>query len=69
MGYTMEEMPLDEIIPLLDSVEEIAHDQEIAFDSAKHILDDEKMNEALKLIRKFYVGLGPDWKLIMLGKY
>ncbi|WP_321421154.1 nicotianamine synthase family protein [uncultured Methanobacterium sp.] len=56
--YTVDEMPLDEIIPLLDSVEEIAHDQEIDFDSAKHILDDEKMNEALQLIRKFYVGLG-----------
>lgn len=56
--YTVDEMPLDEIIPLLDSVEEIAHDQEIDFDSAKHILDDEKMNEALTLIRKFYVGLG-----------
>jgi hypothetical protein len=57
-NYTVDEMPLDEIIPLLDSVEEIAHDQEIDFDSAKHILDDEKMNEALQLIRKFYVGLG-----------
>ncbi len=56
--YNLYEIPLDEIIPLLDSVEEIAHDQEIDFDSAKHILDDEKMNEALKLIRKFYVGLG-----------
>ncbi|NYB52125.1 MAG: methyltransferase [Methanobacteriaceae archaeon] len=54
----LNEMPLDEIIPLLDSVEVIAHDQEIDFDSAKHILDDEKMNEALQLIRKFYVGLG-----------
>ena len=57
-NYIVDEMPLDEIIPLLDSVEEIAHDQEIDFDSAKHILDDEKMNEALQLIRKFYVGLG-----------
>ena len=56
--YNLNEMPLDEIIPLLDSVEEIAHDQVIDFDSAKHILDDEKMNEALTLIRKFYVGLG-----------
>lgn len=56
--YNLMDMPLDEIIPLLDSVEEIAHDQEIDFDSAKHILDDEKMNEALQLIRKFYVKLG-----------
>lgn len=56
--YKLEEMPLDEIIPLLDSVEVIAHDQEIDFDSAKHILDDKQMNEALKVIRKFYVILG-----------
>ena len=53
-----DEIPLDEIIKLLDSVEIIAHDQEIDFDSAKHILDDDQMNEALKIIRKFYVSLG-----------
>ena len=53
-----DEIPLDEIIKLLDSVEIIAHDQEIDFDSAKHILDDDQMNEALKIIRKFYVRLG-----------
>ena len=53
-----DEVPLEEIIPLLDSVEEIAHDQVIDFDSAKHILDDQTMNEALKVIRKFYVYLG-----------
>ena len=34
------------------------HDKTIDFDSAKHILDDEKMNRALKLIRKFYVYVG-----------
>lgn len=56
--YKPDEIPLDEIITLLDSVEIIAHDQEIDFDSAKHILDDEKMNKALKIIRRFYVGLG-----------
>lgn len=56
--YKPEERPIKEIITLLDSVEVIAHDQEIDFDSAKHILDDEQMNEALKLIRKFYVKLG-----------
>ncbi len=56
--YKLEEMPLDEIIPLMDSVEVIAHDQEIDFDSAKHILDDEQMNDALKVIRKFYVIFG-----------
>ena len=56
--YKFQEMPLEDILPLLDSVEEIAHDQEIDFDSAKHILDDQKMNEALTVIRKFYVELG-----------
>ena len=56
--YKLHEMPLDDILPLLDSVEEIAHDQVIDFDSAKHILDDQKMNEALTIIRGFYVDLG-----------
>ena len=56
--YKLEEMPMDEIIPLMDSVEVIAHDQDIDFDSAKHILDDAQMNEALKVIRKFYVKFG-----------
>lgn len=54
----LNKIPLNDIIPLLDSVEEIAHDKVIDFDSAKHILDDEKMNQALKIIRKFYVHLG-----------
>lgn len=49
---------LDEITALLDEIEVIAHDDEIDFDSAKHILDDEKMNNALKLIRKFYLYTG-----------
>lgn len=51
-------IPLNDIIPLLDSVEEIAHDKLIDFDSAKHILDDDKMSKALQIIRKFYVHLG-----------
>ncbi len=54
----LHEMPLDEVVSLLDSVEEIAHDKVIDFDSAKHILDDENMGEALKVIRKFYVHIG-----------
>ncbi|WP_297979902.1 nicotianamine synthase family protein [uncultured Methanobrevibacter sp.] len=49
---------IDEITKILDEIEVIAHDKEIDFDSAKHILDDEKMNNALKLIRKFYVYIG-----------
>ncbi len=54
----LQEMPLDKIVPLLDSVGEIAHDQTIDFHSAKHILDDELMNNALKTIRRFYVDFG-----------
>ncbi|MGV8143126.1 MAG: nicotianamine synthase family protein [Methanothermobacter sp.] len=57
-NYEKDEIPLEEIITILDEVEVIAHDQVIDFDSAKHILDDEQMNEALKLIRKFYVYIG-----------
>jgi hypothetical protein len=54
----LQDMSPNEIIPLLDQVEEIAHDRVIDFDSAKHILDDAKMNQALKIIRSFYVELG-----------
>ena len=54
----LDDVDIDEIIEILDDVEIIAHDKTIDFDSAKHILDDEKMNKALKLIRKFYVYVG-----------
>lgn len=57
-GFKLCDIPLDEIIPLLDSIEEIAHDNIIDFDSTKHILDDEKMNKSLQIIRKFYINLG-----------
>lgn len=54
----LDNVDINEIIKLLDEVEIIAHDKTIDFDSAKHILDDEKMNKALTLIRKFYVYIG-----------
>lgn len=54
----LDDVAIDEVIEILDEVEFIAHDKTIDFDSAKHILDDEKMNRALKLIRKFYVYVG-----------
>lgn len=54
----LDNVDINEIIEILDDVEIIAHDKTIDFDSAKHILDDEKMNKALKLIRKFYVYVG-----------
>ena len=47
----LDDVAIDEVIKILDEVEVIAHDKTIDFDSAKHILDDEKMNRALKLIR------------------
>ena len=40
---------IEEITKILDEIEVIAHDKEIDFDSAKHILDDEKMNKATPL--------------------
>jgi hypothetical protein len=54
----LENKSLDEIIPLLDAMEVIAHDRTIDFDSARHILDNARMNDALKIIRKFYVVAG-----------
>ncbi len=54
----LDDTDIDEITKVLDEIEVIAHDKEIDFDSAKHILDDEKMNKALQLIRKFYVYIG-----------
>ncbi len=56
--YQLDDITSDDIISILDDVEIIAHDQAIDFDSAKHILDDAKMYEALGIIRKFYVSLG-----------
>jgi protein-L-isoaspartate O-methyltransferase len=49
---------LDEIVPLLDAIEIIAHDTTIEFEEAHHILDNERMNDALKTIREFYVAIG-----------
>ena len=44
----LDNVDINEIIKLLDEVEVIAHDNTIDFDSAKHILDDEKMNSQMK---------------------
>ena len=54
----LDSVNLSEITSLLDEIEVIAHDETIDFDSSKHILDDEKMNQALQLIRKFYLYIG-----------
>ena len=55
---SLDDVDISEIIKILDDVEIIAHDKTIDFDSAKHILDDEKMSKVLTLIRKFYVYVG-----------
>ncbi|OWT32938.1 methyltransferase [Methanobrevibacter sp. 87.7] len=55
---SLNNVKLDEIKVLLDDIEVIAHDEEIDFNSAKHILDNERMAKALKLIRKFYLYIG-----------
>lgn len=54
----LERQPLNEILRLLDSIEVIAQDLEINFVSAKRILNDERISEALKVIRAFYVAVG-----------
>lgn len=54
----LNDVDLEKIKKQLDKIEVIAHDKEIDFDSAKHILDNERMNKALKLIRKFYLYIG-----------
>lgn len=53
----LDKHPTEEFTKILNEIEIIAHDKEINFDSAKHILDDERMNKALILIRKFYLYL------------
>ncbi len=57
-GDDLERQPLDKIIPLLDAIEVIAQDMEINFVSAQLILNDERISEALKVIRAFYVAVG-----------
>jgi hypothetical protein len=55
--YNIKNLPLNKILPLLEEIEEIAHDKNLDFDDAKHILDDEKMGPAMEVIRKFYVNV------------
>ena len=38
--FKVKSSPLDRILPLLEEIEEIAHDKNIGFDDAKHILCD-----------------------------
>ena len=53
--FEVKNLPLDKFLPLLGEIEEIAHDKNIGFDDAKHILSDKKMGPALDIIRKFYI--------------
>ncbi len=45
----LDDVAIDEVIEILDEVEVIAHDKTIDFDSAKHILDDEKDEQGIKI--------------------
>ena len=55
---SLDSVNLSEITELLNEIEVIAHDEDIDVDSAKHILDNDRMNKALKLIRRFYLYIG-----------
>lgn len=49
---------LTKAIPILDEIEVVAHDKDISFKDAEHMLDDVKMKKALDKIRDFYVNIG-----------
>ncbi|MEL7668901.1 nicotianamine synthase family protein [Methanobacterium sp.] len=55
--FESKSLPLDKFLPLLGEIEEIAHDKNIGFDDAKHILSDKKMGPALDVIREFYIDI------------
>ena len=57
-GMELDEVSLDELVPILDEIEVIAHDENIDYDSAKLILSDEGMINSLETIRDFYVYIG-----------
>lgn len=54
----IDETSLEKLIPILDEIEIIAHDNEINYDDAKLILDDEGMINSLETIRDFYIYIG-----------
>lgn len=54
----IDETGLNELIPILDRIEEIAHDDRIDYESAKLILSDEGMISSLETIRDFYIYIG-----------
>ena len=54
----IDETSLDELIPILEEIEKIAHNENINYDSAKLILSDEGMINSLETIRDFYIYIG-----------
>lgn len=56
--HHVQEIPTEEVQKILDSIEEIAHDPNIDKRSAEYILEHEKMQEPLKLIRSFFRNVG-----------
>lgn len=56
--HYIQEIPSDEVQKLLDSIEEIAHNPHIDQKFVEYILEHEKMQEPLKLIRRFFREVG-----------
>ena len=54
----IQEIPQEKVQRLLDSIEEIAHNPHINQQSAEFIIKHEKMQEPLKLIRRFFFEVG-----------
>ena len=54
----IDEVSLEELVPILDEIEVIAHDDTINYESAKLILSDEGMIHSLETIRDFYIYIG-----------
>ena len=53
-----DETSLENLVPILDEIEVIAHDENIDYESAKLILSDEGMINSLETIRDFYIYIG-----------
>ena len=54
----LDQTSLDKLVPILDEIEVIAHDDSIDYESAKLILSDEGMIDSLETIRDFYIYIG-----------
>lgn len=62
----LDKIDTKELNEILSEIETISHIKSIDFNSAKDIIDNEKISDALKLIRKFYIILLQGLKQKML---